>query len=143
MVALAGSGPAFIYMLIEALADGGVKSGLPRDLALNLSAYTVRGAAEMVISTHKHPGGFFILFVTLSGAEGPGLLARWHDDYRRGVSGGQGLPGQRDGSGVLRLLQRKGDWQPGLVCCLLESHGNAPISFGAAFQRQSHIKSMQ
>lgn len=55
VVALAGSGPAFIYMLIEALADGGVKSGLPRDLALNLSAYTVRGAAEMVISTHKHP----------------------------------------------------------------------------------------
>ena len=45
-------------MLIEALADGGVKSGLPRDLALNLSAYMVRGAAEMVISTHKHPGRF-------------------------------------------------------------------------------------
>lgn len=43
-------------MLIEALADGGVKSGLPRDLALNLSSYMVRGAAEMVISTHKHPG---------------------------------------------------------------------------------------
>lgn len=56
VVALAGSGPAFIYMLIEALADGGVKSGLPRDLALNLSAYMVRGSAEMVISTHKHPG---------------------------------------------------------------------------------------
>lgn len=55
VVALAGSGPAFIYMLIEALADGGVKSGLPRDLALNLSAYMVRGSAEMVISTHKHP----------------------------------------------------------------------------------------
>ena len=45
-------------MLIEALADGGVKSGLPRDLALNLSAYMVRGAAEMIISTHKHPGRF-------------------------------------------------------------------------------------
>ena len=43
-------------MLIEALADGGVKSGLPRDLALNLSSYMVSGAAEMVISTHKHPG---------------------------------------------------------------------------------------
>ena len=43
-------------MLIEALADGGVKSGLPRDLALNLSAYMVRGSAEMVINTHKHPG---------------------------------------------------------------------------------------
>ena len=54
--ALAGSGPAFVYMLIEALADGGVKSGLPRDLSLNLAAYMARGAAEMVISSHKHPG---------------------------------------------------------------------------------------
>lgn len=43
-------------MLIEALADGGVKSGLPRDLAMNLAAYTARGAAEMVIQTNRHPG---------------------------------------------------------------------------------------
>ena len=56
VVALAGSGPAIIYMLIEALADGGVKSGLPRDLAMNLAAYTARGAAEMVIQTNRHPG---------------------------------------------------------------------------------------
>lgn len=55
VVALAGSGPAIIYMLIEALADGGVKSGLPRDLAMNLAAYTARGAAEMVIQTNRHP----------------------------------------------------------------------------------------
>ena len=65
VVALAGSGPAFIYMLIEALADGGVKSGLPRDLALNLSSYMVRGAAEMVISTHKHPGMILWILVIL------------------------------------------------------------------------------
>ena len=56
-------------MLIEALADGGVKSGLPRDLALNLSAYTVRGAAEMVISTHKHPGSAAREALTITGVE--------------------------------------------------------------------------
>lgn len=85
---MAGSGPAFIYMLIEALADGGVKSGLPRDLALNLSAYTVRGAAEMVISTHKHPGSAAREELMDSGTEGPGLLAGRYDDYGRGVPGG-------------------------------------------------------
>ena len=88
---MAGSGPAFIYMLIEALADGGVKSGLPRDLALNLSAYTVRGAAEMVISTHKHPGRVASEALMASGVEGPSVFAGRHDDYGRGVPGGQGF----------------------------------------------------
>ncbi|CAH9079309.1 unnamed protein product [Cuscuta epithymum] len=53
---LSGSGPAYIYLAIEALADGGVAAGLPRDLALGLATQTVLGAATMVASGGKHPG---------------------------------------------------------------------------------------
>ncbi|XP_064086975.1 pyrroline-5-carboxylate reductase 3-like isoform X2 [Macrobrachium nipponense] len=52
---LAGSGPAYIYTAIEALADGGVKMGLPRHLAHSLAAHTVKGAASMVLQSGKHP----------------------------------------------------------------------------------------
>lgn len=53
---LSGSGPAYGYMMIEALSDGGVAAGLPRDMATRLAAQTLLGSARMVLETGLHPG---------------------------------------------------------------------------------------
>lgn len=53
---LSGSGPAYVFQIIEALSDGGVKMGLPRATATRLAAQTLAGAADMLLSTGQHPG---------------------------------------------------------------------------------------
>ena len=53
---LSGSGPAYVFVMIEALSDGGVRMGLPRDVATMLAAQTVFGAAKMLLETGLHPG---------------------------------------------------------------------------------------
>ena len=56
VVCVSGSSPAYVYMFIEALADSGVKYGLPREAAYEMAAQAVAGSAQMVLKTGKHPG---------------------------------------------------------------------------------------
>ncbi|MBF0346174.1 MAG: pyrroline-5-carboxylate reductase [Magnetococcales bacterium] len=56
VTALSGSGPAYVYLILEALSDGGVACGLPRDLATWLAINTVKGSAALVQETGQHPG---------------------------------------------------------------------------------------
>ena len=71
---LSASGPAYIYVVIESLAEGGVKVGLPRDVATILAAQMVLGASTMVLQTGEHPAKLKDIVTTPDGCTIDGLL---------------------------------------------------------------------
>jgi pyrroline-5-carboxylate reductase len=72
---LSGSGPAYVFMIIDALSDAGVKAGLPRQMALELAAQTVYGSAKMVLETKEHPGRLRDMVTSPGGTTIEGLHA--------------------------------------------------------------------
>jgi pyrroline-5-carboxylate reductase len=83
---LSGSGPAYVYLMIEALADGGVRQGLPRDMALKMAAMTLAGAAQLVLASGQHPAQLKDQVTTPGGTTIEGLAVLEAAGLRAGLS---------------------------------------------------------
>ncbi|MCL0052378.1 pyrroline-5-carboxylate reductase [Peptococcaceae bacterium] len=70
---LSGSGPAYMYIILEALSDAGVSVGLPRDIAMSLALHTMIGSAKMVLETKKHPAELKDMVTTPAGTTIAGI----------------------------------------------------------------------
>ncbi|KAM3958826.1 uncharacterized protein ACR2FA_007126 [Aphomia sociella] len=86
VTALSGSGPAYVYMLIESLADGGVRCGLPRDLALRLAAQTTLGAASM-LKAGGHPAALKDNVTSPAGSTAEGTYHLEQNGFRAAIIG--------------------------------------------------------
>ncbi len=81
---VSGSGPAFVYQAIEAMSDGGVAAGLPRDISTSLAAQTFIGAAQMVMQTNIHPGALKDMVTSPGGT----TIAGIHELEKKGIRAG-------------------------------------------------------
>lgn len=82
---LSGSGPAYVYQFIEALSDGGVRMGLPRNISTQFAAQTVLGAARMVLETGMHPGELKDAVTSPGGTTIAGIHALERGGFRASV----------------------------------------------------------